>query len=150
MDTINRAIIGHLLRDGRATFAEVGETVGLSAPAVKRRVDQMRARGEISGFTVLVDAGAMGWTVEAYVEIFCRGNVPPEMLREAITGIAEVVELVTVTGESDAMARVMANSVTDIQAIVEEIRQSPHIDRTKTEIVLSRVIDRPYLASDPE
>ena len=68
MDAVNRAIVGELLRDGRATYQEVGSVVGLSAPAVKRRVDLMIARGEISGFTVRVEPQAMGWILEGYVE----------------------------------------------------------------------------------
>ena len=48
MDELNHAIIGQLTANARATFAEVGAAVGLSAPAVKRRVDAMLARAEQS------------------------------------------------------------------------------------------------------
>ena len=75
MDELNRRIIEHLLRDGRATYQQIGATVGLSAPAVKRRVDQLVARGEIAGFTALIDPQSLGWDIEAYVEIIYTGNV---------------------------------------------------------------------------
>ena len=42
MDAIDERMIGCLLRDGRATYAEIGAVVSLSAPAVKRRVDRLR------------------------------------------------------------------------------------------------------------
>ncbi|MDT7629466.1 MAG: hypothetical protein QOI50_1396, partial [Pseudonocardiales bacterium] len=62
VDDIDRQVVGCLLRDGRATFAEVGAQVGLSAPAAKRRVDRLVASGAIRGFTAVIDPAALGWT----------------------------------------------------------------------------------------
>lgn len=143
MDDLNRQIVGYLLRDGRATFQEIGAAVGLSAPAVKRRVDVMRARGEIAGFTAVVDPHVLGWEIEAYVEIFCRGNVTPEALARDLGDIPEVVEVATVTGDADAIIHVMAASMAGIEASVEQIRASGRVERTRTSVVMSRVIDRP-------
>ncbi|QAY63929.1 Lrp/AsnC family transcriptional regulator [Xylanimonas allomyrinae] len=147
MDDLNRQIIGHLLRDGRATFQEIGSAIGLSAPAVKRRVDLMRSRGEISGFTAVVDPHALGWAIEAYVEIFCRGNVSPAELQRDLGGIPEIVEVATVTGDADAIVHVMAASMAGIEGSVERIRSSGRVERTRTSVVMSRVIDRPGIAS---
>ena len=47
-DELDRRIIAALVHDARATYAEVGAQVGLSAPAVKRRVDRLRASGAIT------------------------------------------------------------------------------------------------------
>lgn len=143
MDETNRRIVGHLLRDGRATYQEIGDAVGLSAPAVKRRVDLMLARGEIAGFTVQVDPEALGWSIEAYVEVFYRGIVPPAALARDLAPIPEVVRVVTVTGDADAIVHVMARSMAQIEETVERIRSSAKIDKTRTAIVMSRVIDRP-------
>ena len=53
-DELDKRIVAALVDDARATYPEVGAQVGLSAPAVKRRVDRMRASGAITGFTVTV------------------------------------------------------------------------------------------------
>ena len=37
-DDLDRKIVAALVADARATYAEVGALIGLSAPAVKRRV----------------------------------------------------------------------------------------------------------------
>jgi DNA-binding Lrp family transcriptional regulator len=50
-DDLDRRIVAALVDDARATYAEVGSLVGLSAPAVKRRVDRLRASGAITGFS---------------------------------------------------------------------------------------------------
>jgi hypothetical protein len=49
MDEIDQQVVSCLLQDARATYNEIGKVVGLSAPAVKRRVDRLVARGAIRG-----------------------------------------------------------------------------------------------------
>ena len=47
LDELDRKILDVLERDGRATLADVGGKVGLSASAVKRRVDRLEASGAL-------------------------------------------------------------------------------------------------------
>jgi DNA-binding Lrp family transcriptional regulator len=47
-----------------------------------------------------------------------------------------------VTGEADALVHVRATDIADLEAAVERLRSSPGIARTKTIIVLSRLIVR--------
>ena len=99
MDAIDGQVIGCLLHNARATFAEIGAEVGLSAPAVKRRVDRLVASGAIRGFTALIDPDVLGWQTEAYVEIYCKGTVAPADLRRSLERVPEVVGAATVSGD---------------------------------------------------
>ena len=83
VDDIDARIIAALINDARASYALIGQQVGLSAPAVKRRVDRLRAAGAITGFSARVNPAAMGWTTEAYVELFCGGKTTPEEIGAA-------------------------------------------------------------------
>ncbi len=142
MDTIDRSIVGLLGRDGRATYAEVGAVVGLSAPAVKRRVDRLLDDGVIVGFAAIIDPAAMGWGIEAMVHVFCQGRIGPGALRDAWEPIPEVVSASTVAGSADAVVRVRARDVQHLEETLERIRDSAAIERTESTIVLSRLIDR--------
>ena len=142
MDTIDERIVGSLLRDGRATYAEIGAEVGLSAPAVKRRVDRLRANGAIRGFTAVIDPAAMGWTTEAYVELYCRGTVSPDELRRSLRRIPEVVGACTVSGAADALLHLLASDIRHLERAMERVRDEPNVDRTESMIVLSRLVDR--------
>ncbi len=142
LDTIDRQIIAALVRDSRATFAEIGAEVSLSAPAVKRRVDRLVASGIIRGFTAVIDASASGWNTEAFVEVYCSGTVAPPSLKRAWEGVPEVVGAWTVTGSADALLRVVATDVRHLEQALERIRGAEHIDHSETIIVLSTLIDR--------
>ncbi|HEY5332501.1 MAG TPA: winged helix-turn-helix transcriptional regulator, partial [Solirubrobacterales bacterium] len=51
LDGTDLEIVDALLRDGRRTLADIGKTISLSAPAVKRRVDRLEEEGVITGYT---------------------------------------------------------------------------------------------------
>ncbi len=143
MDDIDQQVLSCLLRDGRATFAEIGDAVGLSAPAAKRRVDRLRSTGAIRGFTAVVDPAALGWTTEAYLELFCKGTVAPSVLRRSLEHIPEVVGACTVSGRADALVHMLASDIGQLERAIERVRNEPNVDHTQSVIVLSRMIDRP-------
>lgn len=142
LDETDERIITELTQNARATFAEIGQTVNLSAPAVKRRVDRMLDDGVIKGFTTVVDPNALGWKTEAYVQVFCHGTISPEQLRAAWVDMPEVVSAATVTGTSDAILHVLARDMRHLEAALERIRSSAHIERSESIVVLSNLIDR--------
>ncbi|MBA2955478.1 AsnC family transcriptional regulator [Nocardioides sp. MAH-18] len=143
MDDLDRAILGRLVADGRATFRDIGADVGLSASAVKRRVDQMTRRGQIAGFTAVVDPEVLGWTTEAYVEVYYRGNVSTAQLARSLAEVPQITGAWTVSGDADALVHVRAASMAEIERTVERIREHPKVDRTRSAIVMSRVLERP-------
>jgi DNA-binding Lrp family transcriptional regulator len=142
LDDIDARIITALIKDARASYAVIGNEVGLSAPAVKRRVDRLRASGAITGFSARVDPAALGWTTEAYVELFCIGRTTPDVIAAAVRGYPEVADACTVTGEADALVHIRAADVRHFEQVMERIGAEPFVVRTRSVIVLSRLIER--------
>src|SRR5690606_38442453 len=108
LDDIDRRIVSLLMEDGRMSFVDIGARVGLSAPAVKRRVDRLREAEVITGFTVTVRPDALGWRTEAYVEVYCDSAAPPGRLADVARNHPEVVRAVTVTVGPDALLHIRA------------------------------------------
>ena len=143
LDSLDRAILRVLARDARATFAQVGAEVSLSAPAVKRRVDRLRERGVIRGWTVQLDPAALGWHTEAFVEIFCQGSTSPATMRAAVERYPEVVTASTVTGDVDLVVQVRARDMRHLEEVVERLAAEPFVARTRSTVVLSALVRRP-------
>jgi DNA-binding Lrp family transcriptional regulator len=141
LDDIDARIVTALIRDARASYAVIGKEVGLSAPAVKRRVDRLRASGAITGFSARVDPAALGWTTEAYVELFCSGRTTPAEIGAAVRRYPEVADACTVTGEADALVHIRAADVRHFEQVMERIGAEPFVVRTRSVIVLSRLVD---------
>jgi DNA-binding Lrp family transcriptional regulator len=143
LDDLDRRIVACLLEDARLSFAQIGAQVGLSAPAVKRRVDRMRHDGVITGYAAVVDPAALGWTTEAFVELFCAGRTSPAEIYASIRRHPEVVAAYTVTGEANALVHLRAHDIQGLEQALERLRNEPNIVQTKTSIVLSRLLGRP-------
>ena len=142
LDETDERILAELAQDARATYAEIGQRVNLSAPAVKRRVDRMLESGVIRGFTTVIDRNAMGWNTEAYVQVFRHGTVAPNELRAAWIDIPEVVSAATVTGTADAILHVLARDMRHLEEALERIRSAADVERSESIVVLTNIIDR--------
>ncbi len=142
LDRLDRQLVGLLVEDGRLPLSEVGQRIGLSAPAVKRRFDRLRADGVLRGFTAQVDPAALGWNTEALVEIICEVNTPPSELRRTLAGRPEVVAAYTVTGDADAIVHLRAENVGHLEETIEQLRLAAPVARSRTTIVLTRLVDQ--------
>jgi DNA-binding Lrp family transcriptional regulator len=142
-DELDRRILQALVQDARASYAEIGAQVSLSAPAVKRRIDRLRAQGAITGFSARLSPDELGWTTEAYVELFCRGKTSPTEIGAAARKHPEVVSACTITGEADALLLIRASDIRHFEQVVERIGAEPFVVRTRSSVVLSRLVERP-------
>lgn len=142
MDSLDQQIVARLMADARSSYAEIGGVVGLSAPAVKRRVDKLLAAGVLRGFTAVVDPGALGWGTEAFVEVHCRGNVAPSRLRTGLEPLPEVVAAYTVSGAADAIVHLRAAGIAHLEEALERLRAVDFVERTVSTVVLSTLLER--------
>jgi DNA-binding Lrp family transcriptional regulator len=142
MDSLDYGIIDRLRQNSRAGYGDIGEQIGLSASAVKRRVDRLVADGVIRGFTIQVDPAVDGMATEAYVELFCRGTVAPDELRRILSSVPEVVDAGTVTGSADAIVHMRSRDIASLEVALEKVRLAPNVDHTRSAIVLSTLIQR--------
>jgi len=142
MDTLDYGIIDLLKRNARAGYGDIGDVVGLSASAVKRRVDRLVHDGVIRGFTIQVDPEVDGMSTEAYVELFCRGTVAPVELKRILSGVPEVIYAGTVTGSADAIVHMRSRDIPSLEEALEKVRNAPNVDHTRSAIVLSKLVNR--------
>ena len=98
MDATDREIVALLRENARRPYQDIGRHVHLSAPAVKRRVDRLEQDGVILGYTAIVDPPAFGWRAEAFVDLYCEGNMPGEAIKRAVQGEAGAISSPAVAG----------------------------------------------------
>ena len=139
-DELDRKIVAALVANARTSFSEIGAAIGLSATAVKRRVDRMRENDIITGFTTTVRPAALGWATEAYVEVYCDSAAPPRRLAEVVRNHPEITAAMTVTGGADALLHVRATDVEHFEEVLERIRSEPFIRKTISYMVLSHLL----------
>jgi DNA-binding Lrp family transcriptional regulator len=142
VDDTYRKILAALMEDGRATYDEVGRRAALSAPAVKRRVDRLRERGVLRGFTALVNPAALGATTEALIELFYAPGIGLDAVRDSLRPHPEVVEAWSITGDADCIVRVRARDPQDLERVIMELQREASVVRTRSQVILSRLVER--------
>ena len=146
IDAIDRQIIALLREDARRSFQDLGSHVALTAPAVKRRVDRLRRDGVIRGFTTVVDPRRFGWQTQAIVELTTEGRFSAADVKAAVSGHPEVAAAYTVAGQASAILVVRAEDTVHLEKVLERLRETPAIIRTRTAVVLSTLFERPFSA----
>lgn len=136
LDRTDLEIVQLLREDARRTFADVGERVSLSAPAVKRRVDRLERDGVIVGYTALVDHALLGRPLQAFTELRFAGNLPVDQIAGIADGVPEVQTIFTTAGDPDALAWIRVRDVDDLKRVIDLLRRSGRVTGTKTLMVL--------------
>jgi DNA-binding Lrp family transcriptional regulator len=137
VDSIDGEILRLLQQNARRTFGSIGTEVGLSAPAVKRRIDRLEASGVIRGYTTLVDYAYLGQAVEAFAELRFAGSTRVDDIEEIAHDVPEVHAIFTVAGDPDALAWIRVNDVQNLKRVIDRLRSTGKVTGTKTLMVLS-------------
>jgi Lrp/AsnC family transcriptional regulator, leucine-responsive regulatory protein len=149
MEDPDRQILALLVEDGRRTYDDIGRHVSLSAPAVKRRVDKLRSRGALRGFTAIVDHAALGDHTEALIELFFAPGTPLDQVTDTLRRFPEVVEAWSVTGDADAIARIRTRDNVDLERLIMALQRDGLVERTRSQVVLSRLVGSASVVPEP-
>src|SRR4029077_15344250 len=95
-----------LMRNGRATWAERGQLLGLSAPSAADRVRKLEQRGVIRGYAALVDPPAVGHPLTAYISVSLASPRNRSAFLRAIDKMVQVAECHHVAGDDDYLLKV--------------------------------------------
>lgn len=142
VDTIDRAILRELMRDGRLTNAELAERVHLSPSACLRRVKIMEESGLISGYVMLLDPVAAGLRGVAFVLVTLdqQGRAALDSFEAAAARFPEILECYLLAGSADYMVRIAYRDSKDFERIHTDIlTQLPGVSRLQTTLALRTV-----------
>jgi Lrp/AsnC family leucine-responsive transcriptional regulator len=113
-DSTDWRILEELQRDGRASYAELARAVSMSPSAVTERVRRLEQAGIIRGYTAVVDAEQLGFTIMALVRLrYPTGNYKP--FHELLASTPQIIEAHHVTGEDCFVLKVLARSMRHLE-----------------------------------
>jgi len=149
MDAVDRQLVEALRSDGRASYAELARSVGLSSSAVHERVAKLESAGIITGYVAAVAPGAIGLGVTAIVGIEPGENGRDEDIAGALRSFGEVESCWAVAGDEAFVILVRVATVDDLHQLLGRLRGIPGVARTRTTVVLStRFEGRPARAGE--
>ena len=144
MEETDRAILSALAGDGRQSYTDLAEKVGLSVSAVHQRVRRLEQRGVIRGYTAVLDNEALGLPLTAFVAIRPIDPSQPDDAPERLADLPEIESCYSVAGDDFYLLLVRVASPVDLERLLQEIRKAANVD-TRTTVVLST----PYEGRSP-
>jgi Lrp/AsnC family leucine-responsive transcriptional regulator len=140
---VDRALLSALARDGRASFTDLAERVGLSVSAVHQRVRRLEQRGLITGYAAQLDARAVGLPLTAFVSITPIDVGQPDDAPARLAHLPAIEACHSVAGVESYILKVRVASPDALEALLHEIRAAANVS-TRTTVVLSTFYeDRP-------
>jgi Lrp/AsnC family leucine-responsive transcriptional regulator len=136
MDEIDDRILGILATNGRASFAALGEAVGLSPHGTADRVRKLERDGVITGYAARIDPAGVGRSLDAFIDVRLLPTTDPEQFERRAAKLASVREMAFLTGRFDYQLRVACRDADDLNETVRAIRREAGAAGTETRIVL--------------
>ncbi|RED50752.1 Lrp/AsnC family transcriptional regulator [Aestuariispira insulae] len=141
LDNLDQQLLQMLNADAREPNASLARKLGVSRATVQNRIDRLRHRGIIHGFTLKLDKGYEASRIRAHVMIVTGAN-PGGRIETALERIPAVTGLYSISGKYDLIAIVEESRMDLMDVALDKIRDIPGITETTSSIILATKFDR--------
>lgn len=142
MDDFDRKILAILRRDGRITFTDLAQQVGLSKTPCQQRVRRLVEKGVITGFAAIVDPAKVGLDHVAFAEVKLSDTreAALKQFNAAVRAIPEVEECHMIASSFDYLLKVRTPDIRRYRIILgEKISSLPHVASTSTFVAMETI-----------
>ncbi len=136
LDKTSWSILACLQENARASFADIGREVGLSAPAVAERMTKLEDAGIILGYRIEVDYEKTGYALKAFVTFVAHSGKFNSFLNY-IEKLDEVLECHRVTGNCCIFLKIAVKNSGHLQQLLTSMME---YGETTTSVILSSPI----------
>lgn len=137
MDELDRRLVATLRTNARASYAELGRTVGLSGPSVQERIRRLEERGVLTGYNARVQPSALGLDVTAFIGLLLSDGADQTAVAGRLDGVDEIEDCWYVAGDESYLIKVRVHNVGALEELLGRLLRIDGIARTRTTLVLS-------------
>jgi Lrp/AsnC family leucine-responsive transcriptional regulator len=152
MDLLDRAILSHLVADGRLANTDLADRVGLSPSPCLRRVRNLERSGVITGYHARVDPAALGrgFEVLLHVEMAHQDRATLEAFEALVAQLDEVTECRRMFGHPDYLLWVATSDLAAYERLyMARLTDLPGVARTHSQFTMKTVKSGGGLAGPP-
>lgn len=119
LDARNVELLSLLSNDPRMATSEIARRIGMSAPAVRERIQRLEESGIIKGYRLEMDSRALGYPLLAFVRVRPMPGALPKIAALA-QRLPEVTECYRVTGEDCFILKVHLATLDELDRILDQ------------------------------
>ena len=136
MDDLDRKLISALRHDARASLSDLALLLGVSRTTVRGRIERLRGRGDIVGFTVVLRQDAHRDAVRGLMMIGIEGRGAERVTRQ-LGGLPEVRAIHSTNGRWDLIVELGTETLEALDAVLARIRKFEGVATSETSLLLS-------------
>jgi DNA-binding Lrp family transcriptional regulator len=136
LDELDRKLVALLRADSREAASTLAAKLKVSRGTVQNRIDRLRARGVIQGFTIRTRPELEANRIRAIMCIAIEGERSGAVIK-ALRGFPEVDKVHTTNGRWDLVAELDTETLADFSRTLDRIRMVEGIASTETSILLA-------------
>lgn len=136
LEPIDRAILRELVVDGRCSFTDLAERVGLSVSAVHQRVRRLEQRGVLRGYAARVDFVELDLPLTALISLTPIDPAAPDDYPARLQHLPQIESCYSVAGDESYVLLVRVASPLALEELLRSVRESANVS-TRTTVVLS-------------
>lgn len=155
LDKVDLRILKELSTDGRMSWRDLAEVVGLSLTPTLRRVRQLEETGYIRGYAAKLDEERLAGRMSVFVSVTLEKQTQDGMdsFEREISAAPQVMSCFLMTGDADYILRVVINDLQEYQAfLMTTLAKIKGVAHIKSSFALRSVLNRqaPILQSIPD
>lgn len=136
MDDIDRKLISALRHDARASLSDLAIDLGVSRTTVRGRIERLRQRGDIVGFTVVLQEDAKSDPVRGLMLLGIEGRGTDRIVRQ-LTGLTAVRAIHSTNGRWDLVLELGTDTLDHLDDVLTQIRRLDGVATSETNLLLS-------------
>ena len=149
LEEIDARIAAVLAADGRCSYTDLADKVGLSVSAVHQRVRRLEQRGVIRGYAARIDGEMIGLPLTAFVSLTPIDPAEPDDYPQRLVPLPQIEACYSVAGVESYIVKVRVASPGALESLLAQIRATANVS-TRTTVVLSTPFeDRPVADGAP-
>ncbi|WP_165855670.1 winged helix-turn-helix transcriptional regulator [Marinobacter sp. JSM 1782161] len=151
LDRLDRRILAALQDDGRLSYVELAERVGLSSTPCIERVRRLEKDGYIEGYYARLNPDLLGLSMLVFVEISLsyQSRDAFEKFNEAVENLPFMLECHLVSGDADYLIKARISDMSEYRALLGDmLLVLPGVKNSKSYIVMEEVRESMRLPVD--
>ncbi|KAA1183082.1 Lrp/AsnC family transcriptional regulator [Rhizobium tropici] len=142
LDRFDIAILEILQKDNKTPQRSIAETIGLSAPAVQRRIKRMEETGTIAANVAIIEPSHVRQEITVFVEVEMHSEfgTTHDATKKSFADAPEVQQCYYVTGEVDFILLVVVRTMGDYEAMTRRLFfANKNVKRFRSFVAMDRV-----------
>ncbi len=142
LDRFDIAILDILQKDNKTPQRSIAESIGLSAPAVQRRIKRMEEEGTIAANVAIIEPTHVRQEITVFVEVEMQSEfgATHDATKKSFAEAPEVQQCYYVTGEVDFILLVVVRTMADYEAMTRRLFfANKNVKRFRSFVAMDRV-----------